>query len=84
MNNDLISRQAVLEEIISLDFVMSKCLTIDECRGMGRARDMIIDCVKNVPSVQLITPCDLCRYSPPSVTDNKPCVICPAVRRKDE
>ena len=30
------------------------------------------------------TPCDLCRYAPPSSTDNKPCVVCPAVRRKEE
>lgn len=26
------------------------------------------------------SPCDLCRYNPPSSTDGKPCIMCPAER----
>jgi hypothetical protein len=25
-----------------------------------------------------MTPCDVCRYNPPSSTDGKPCSVCPA------
>lgn len=32
---------------------------------------------KNEP----LTPCDVCRYSPPSSFDGKPCTMCPAERR---
>lgn len=35
------------------------------------------------PPVQL-TPCDVCRYNPPSSTDGKPCSVCPAEGRADE
>ena len=33
----------------------------------------------------MITPCDICRYNPPSSGDGKPCTQCPAegVRRMD-
>lgn len=30
------------------------------------------------------SPCDLCRFNPPSCLDGKPCTICPAVRRQSE
>ena len=26
-----------------------------------------------------LTPCDVCRYGPPSCADGKPCTMCPAV-----
>jgi hypothetical protein len=25
-----------------------------------------------------LTPCDVCRFNPPSSTDGKPCLVCPA------
>lgn len=28
-----------------------------------------------------LSPCDLCCYNPPSSTDGKPCIMCPASRR---
>ena len=30
------------------------------------------------PKVDNATPCDVCRYNPPSSTDGKPCTMCPA------
>ena len=30
------------------------------------------------PANEPLTPCDACRYSPPSSCDGKPCVMCPA------
>lgn len=30
------------------------------------------------------SPCDLCRFNPPSSADGKPCTMCPVERREDE
>ena len=41
----------------------------------------------NVPTKsqnELLTPCDVCRFSPPSSGDGKPCCVCPADRRPPE
>ena len=35
--------------------------------------------IKNaIPIPDNATPCDFCRYNPPSSTDGKPCCMCPA------
>lgn len=34
-------------------------------------------------NTKYITPCDLCRYNPPSSSDGKPCSMCPASARDD-
>ena len=39
--------------------------------------DLLIDGIVSLPTVDAI-PCDVCRYSPPSSGDGKPCTICPA------
>lgn len=39
----------------------------------------LIKYIKN--GTPLESPCDLCRYNPPSSTDGKPCSMCPAERR---
>ena len=28
---------------------------------------------------KMLTPCDMCKYNPPSSKDGKPCSICPAI-----
>ena len=39
----------------------------------------IFDAIKNgTPIPDNATPCDFCRYNPPSSTDGKPCCMCPA------
>lgn len=30
------------------------------------------------------SPCDVCRYNPPSSGDGKPCTMCPAVAESEE
>lgn len=48
--SDLISRQAVIEAIEEMSFTMSKCLTVDECHGMNRAKQLILEQIKLLPS----------------------------------
>ena len=36
------------------------------------------------PPNEPLTPCDVCRFSPPSSRDGKPCCMCPAERRPPE
>ena len=31
-----------------------------------------------------LSPCDVCRYNPPSSGDGKPCSMCPASRKEDK
>ena len=46
---------------------------------IGEFREML----KNAPTIEAVpvvqgSPCDLCRYAPPSSFDGKPCAMCPA------
>ena len=34
--------------------------------------------------IMALTPCDLCKYNPPSSNDGKPCSICPACAKDEE
>lgn len=38
----------------------------------------ILESIDNWPSNERLTPCDVCRFYPPSSGDGKPCCICPA------
>lgn len=38
----------------------------------------------HAPPNEPLTPCDVCRFSPPSSGDGKPCCLCPADRRPPE
>lgn len=40
----------------------------------GKSLDMAIKALKQEPT----SPCDVCRYNPPSSGDGKPCSMCPA------
>ncbi len=40
-----------------------------------------VDCCDSTQS--LLSPCDLCRYDPPSSLGGKPCSICPATPKED-
>lgn len=46
------------------------------CPECGR----VTDWAQNEP----LTPCDLCRYTPPSSGGKKPCAICPAIAKQGE
>lgn len=38
-----------------------------------------LQCVDDAPTADL-TPCDVCKYNPPSSGDEKPCLLCPACK----
>ena len=42
------------------------------------AADMAATFMRNHENDEALTPCDVCRYSPPSSCDGKPCTMCPA------
>ena len=68
--DDLIGRHEVLK---LLDAVPSEEFA---------TKAMLIGGVKALPSAQPeLSPCDVCRYYPPSSMDGKPCTICPAERK---
>ena len=51
--SDLISRKAVMEELLAIQDVtyMSTCLTVDECKGKRWMIARAIDAVKDAPTV---------------------------------
>ena len=53
----------------------AKCLWFSDRDIM----DYLYGIVRNgTPIPDNATPCDFCRYNPPSSTDGKPCCMCPA------
>lgn len=53
--DDLISKQEVLEDL-SEPFVMSQCLTVEECETMNRARKLCLARVENIEPAQQWVP----------------------------
>ena len=77
MENDLISRSALLEKIqYRPHFKCMSSIIVDGCVRIIRRT------IEKAP-VAATSPCDLCRFSPPSSTDGKPCVMCVAERREE-
>ena len=89
--NDTISRQAILDAVDGVDWYhqnkdgeMVHGANSDEHQAWYKADD-IYKAIESVPSAQPeLSPCDVCRYYPPSSMDGKPCTICPAERKNDE
>ena len=48
------------------------------------AMQLLYDMPTLTPPNEALTPCDVCRFSPPSSGDGKPCCMCPAERRPPE
>ena len=72
--NDLISRQTAIKAIEDLP----NCYN-----GFSDTYDKayIIGTLEELPSAQL-SPCDVCRYYPPSAMDGKACTMCAAEGRE--
>ena len=89
--NDLISRQAALDAMETWDKFGcdpdGKLVRYDDDKHYipyVHYEDMV-HAIKHLPSAQPeLSPCDVCRYYPPSSMDGKPCTICPAERKNDE
>lgn len=78
MKNDLIRRQDAIEAL------SNGALINYQAAGHNNGLVKAIDVIKGLPSAQPeISPCDVCRYNPPSSADGKPCTMCPAERRTD-
>ena len=83
-NEDTISRSALMERLMR-----KKCGPANvkytagwnDCIMRGRA--MVHSAATVPPQVEHGSPCDLCRYSPPSSCDDKPCTMCPAEAKMD-
>ena len=73
MSDDLIRRQAAIDCLIDALYDLDEVDYADN--------DFIKEELKRVPSVETKakTPCDLCRFNPPSSGDGKPCSMCPAL-----
>lgn len=46
--------------------------------GGSTTMKCVIRALNQVPTVDIITPCDACVYGVPSSGDGKPCIVCPA------
>lgn len=75
MNNDLISRVALIK---SIQAIQSKGVFFQD--GVNAALEKAEDApaVETQGRVANKTPCDLCMYDPPSSFGGKPCSMCPA------
>lgn len=50
--------------------------------------DQVLNDIQAMPTLTMpneaLTPCDVCKFSPPSSSDGKPCCMCPATSRPPE
>lgn len=54
----------------------------DDEQGFEIAYKVDVDALPTLtPPNEPLTPCDVCKFSPPSSSDGKPCCMCPAERR---
>ena len=71
---DLIDREELLKDIDeTVLFTVRKGEVSGEMRGARKVINRIVAAKKCATS-----PCDLCRYNPPSSMGGKPCSVCPA------
>ena len=72
MKDDCIHREAAID-------MVKRCFQ-PEHRNKEVALQMCVDGLSGLPTTSVYpdSPCDLCRFSPPSSFDGKPCSMCPA------
>lgn len=63
-------------EMCNYDYVNEPCEPSD-CVFCGSINETPTISQSNEP----LTPCDVCRFYPPSSCDGKPCTMCPAEQR---
>ena len=73
------------EELKSIRDTLTQHEDIQICNGQLVVFQEALMCIKNAPTVEVAkTPCDLCRYNPPSSFNDKPCTLCVAERRTED
>lgn len=65
-------RKITLEDV--KEYCKPRCLTIIDNELLYELTHPKIKTLEQEPK----SPCDLCRYNPPSSADGKPCTMCPA------
>ena len=73
--SDLINRRDAIDVLKEHKYLIQYCLG-DE-NEIGKVVENCISKIKGLPSAQL-SPCDVCRYYPPSAMDGKACTMCAA------
>lgn len=58
-------------------YVDTKCVSL----GREQVKELIIFLKDSIKFEE--TPCDHCQFNPPSIFDEKPCALCPAVIDKN-
>ena len=85
--DNLISKQAVLDlcdQRTRYDIPYEYYEGTNHIRGCDKGMIINMTKLKLLPSMAIPTsPCDLCRYKPPSSGDGKPCTMCPAQERSE-
>ena len=78
MNDDCISRAVVLD---ALREIRKDTHSVPVYNAISLAIIEVIAAPSVSPQVVHSSPCDLCRFTPPSSCDGKPCTMCPAEDR---
>lgn len=69
-NNELVQMYRDLSEIFDEEYEKRRLITPQNTAEKMNA--------KGYRKQSDLTPCDVCRFNPPSSRDNAPCTICPA------
>ena len=65
---EYIEREALIETTRETPFTMSMCLTVEECKGMNRAREILADIFEILPAAD-VAPVRHGRWIPYNVKD---------------
>ena len=81
----LIDENTIIKMLNTMDRYTSEELTLCDTDKMFPKNEVFIvddvfEGLEELPSAQL-SPCDVCRYYPPSAMDGKACTLCVAERR---
>ena len=80
-NKDAISRAGLLRELNAVKIDGTREFDAGYKAALAMARLVVCQAPSVRPQVGHGSPCDLCRYNPPSSCDGKPCTMCPAEDR---